>query len=1496
MQAETSEKNHRKLLKFLRDYDEVLDTTVLSVLEKNFAEGVRSSLQAEAGEQEPTTAIPSNSSIFPMTAADPVNSLPQCRMGELLFTPRSAFAPTPTVCEWKAAGLANEVDKYVLKVGEYGQRMSSIISRKDSSSFAGAVLSSELSAALFERLESLREPKVTKQMKQRALSDLFKTLKEQGYSSMKWAVPPYVRNSKALLMLPVPSVSACLAKDVSHSLEKGESYFHRCQVEISRLRLEITTFGSQYMSQREMNLMQGYSDHMLLTLCQQRSMASDLIAAISTVDLQLKLFDDLSGRIPSGQAQLCGIIARFEGCLLDATENLRQLVLFLRESSALIDGNVHDYIVILTSCASKLEDNYAFCKGTMPITANQLSGISRTAGILRDVKADVSSCAVACADHFSSAVFHSTLEVIEEALETSEECIKSQQHPESNGPVDCHMLGRVATCASSLVQACLVSAQSAVSAKDERPPPTSVVVCHQQSVDDWRGLRLDAITSAVQMLSLAVTDLHSMHVPDLTSDVCTRAMTSSMKMCRNILELARARLGDALLFYQQHSKLLYILLRVFRVLVAKGFCADDVSDGGEGDGEGGAGEMKFEDDVEGTGMGEGDGKQDVTDQIENEEQLLGLKGDEKQDASSSQDQKELKEDEVDTGMEMEQDFEGEKYDMPDQPNPDNEDNNDDDEEELDREMGDGEDPNETVVDEKMWDNDEDDLDDMNQESEKFEADSKMTGEALDDEMRTKDDDEDDDAGGGKDQHDASKGQDDEAPPEQQEHSKDQENGEPNEEDSEMINDDTEDKYEEKHDGVQVREEEKEQDEELGIDLNEGLNLEDELGDDDSQVNDDVDGDISDGADESQDPANDEEVHIPAPEEDEAEDGSDPECDQNETVGAGGAGVDDVEDDPNPDDSPEDQNSPNMTSTPKSQDAEDLHGVAAPDGQDAVKEVNDQEDPDEDAMNEGNAEDNAGGTDENIDPISSKGAGGSGNEGNYQQGREENPQPSKSNEPFDDIPNPMRNPGDAEKYWHKKLDMIQDDMKDGADDTDKQADNETEEESRDKDGQFEYTKTEQETSSGQVLGVANDDQARQLEDQSDDEVDQNLQESNANQRSDSPPPTSDTQMADRESRNTKPSTREEKLADNSTQDEDAEDSHDWPKGNDDDDENVASLEDENSIIPTNTASTDMRQFRDEMDIVDEESSSFGEIQEEDAIDGITYHDLQVARQEWQSIQSETNNLSRRLCEKLRLVMEPLVATKLRGDYRTGKRVNMKRIIGYIASGYRKDKIWLRRTKPAKRDYRVLIAVDNSESMQKGHAGDVALRALATMANGMSQLEIGQLGIASFGEEMKLLHPFHTPFTSESGVNIVSNFTFDSKRTRTALCVESSIAALEEADSAASSMQLVFMISDGRIERDSRSKLRHLIRQMAEKNILMVMIIVEGELQKDKPSKKNESILNMKEVTFVNGKPKIKQFIEDYPFPYYLVVSDLAALPEILGDALRQWWEMLAEINS
>ena len=49
---------------------------------------------------------------------------------------------------------------------------------------------------------------------------------------------------------------------------------------------------------------------------------------------------------------------------------------------------------------------------------------------------------------------------------------------------------------------------------------------------------------------------------------------------------------------------------------------------------------------------------------------------------------------------------------------------------------------------------------------------------------------------------------------------------------------------------------------------------------------------------------------------------------------------------------------------------------------------------------------------------------------------------------------------------------------------------------------------------------------------------------------------------------------------------------------------------------------------------------------------------------------TQELASGLCEQLRLILEPTLATKLRGDYKTGKRLNMKRIIPYIASDFKR----------------------------------------------------------------------------------------------------------------------------------------------------------------------------------------------------------------------------------
>lgn len=86
---------------------------------------------------------------------------------------------------------------------------------------------------------------------------------------------------------------------------------------------------------------------------------------------------------------------------------------------------------------------------------------------------------------------------------------------------------------------------------------------------------------------------------------------------------------------------------------------------------------------------------------------------------------------------------------------------------------------------------------------------------------------------------------------------------------------------------------------------------------------------------------------------------------------------------------------------------------------------------------------------------------------------------------------------------------------------------------------------------------------------------------------------------------------------------------------------------------------------------------------------------------------TSSLAQELSEQLRLVLEPSKASRLQGDFRTGRRINMRRVIPYIASQFKKDKIWLRRTRPSKRQYQIIMAVDNSSSMMDSHAKIVSI---------------------------------------------------------------------------------------------------------------------------------------------------------------------------------------------
>ncbi|KAF4625784.1 hypothetical protein G7Y89_g12380 [Cudoniella acicularis] len=240
----------------------------------------------------------------------------------------------------------------------------------------------------------------------------------------------------------------------------------------------------------------------------------------------------------------------------------------------------------------------------------------------------------------------------------------------------------------------------------------------------------------------------------------------------------------------------------------------------------------------------------------------------------------------------------------------------------------------------------------------------------------------------------------------------------------------------------------------------------------------------------------------------------------------------------------------------------------------------------------------------------------------------------------------------------------------------------------------------------------------------------------------------------------------------------------------------------------------------------------------------------ARQQWTHYETITRDLSLSLTEQLRLILAPTLATKMRGDYRTGKRLNIKRIIPYIASQYKRDKIWMRRSVPSKRSYQILLAVDDSKSMLESGSSSLAFETLVMISKSLSMLEVGEICVVGFGEKVKVAHDFETPFSSDAGPKIFQNFGFDQSRTDVTRLVRESIALFRTARQKASSSptdlwQLQLIISDGVCDSSEHDSIRRLLRTAIEERIMMVFVIVDDVRNK----KKGESVLDLKEAKFV-----------------------------------------------
>ncbi|KAK3374940.1 hypothetical protein B0H63DRAFT_549328, partial [Podospora didyma] len=299
------------------------------------------------------------------------------------------------------------------------------------------------------------------------------------------------------------------------------------------------------------------------------------------------------------------------------------------------------------------------------------------------------------------------------------------------------------------------------------------------------------------------------------------------------------------------------------------------------------------------------------------------------------------------------------------------------------------------------------------------------------------------------------------------------------------------------------------------------------------------------------------------------------------------------------------------------------------------------------------------------------------------------------------------------------------------------------------------------------------------------------------------------------------------------------------------------------------------------------------------DETTLRGFSEALDMWSTFQAKTQPLSLSLSSQLRLILTPTQSTKLSGSFRTGKRLNIKKIIPYIASSYKRDKIWMRRSIPSKRSYQILLCVDDSSSMGDNSSGRLALESLVMVTRALTMLEVGQVGVLGFGTDVFVAHELTEPFAShDAGARVLQRFMFDQQSTDMIRLLRTTIdhfaaARLTQGGGGGEDLwQLALILSDGLVQSKDHARLRPLLREAMEQRVMVVFIVMDDAASD--PNKKGQSVLELKEARFgADGIPVINRYLDSFPFPYYLIVHHLDDLPGALAALLRTWF---AEVNS
>ena len=922
--------------------------------------------------------------------------------------------------------------------------------------------------------------------------------------------------------------------------------------------------------------------------------------------------------------------------------------------------------------------------------------------------------------------------------------------------------------------------------------------------------------------------------------------------------------------YYNNCKSTFVLCSLLHSLAKEGFCSPEPPS-----------ETKQDDNLQdGTGLGDGEGQTNNTEGVEEDEDLL-------EDASTknpdqkNDDEDEGEDEEKDDAMEMDNDFAGELENASDQEDHDDDDDENEDEQDMDEAIDDLNEDDPNAIDDKMW----------NEEA------PENTKEKDSDKMPDQDNNEDIQAGeDNAEDEDKDESKDDkkeQSSKEQQDDSAEQEMEEQDQEDEDGASDE---------DGVGEQEDDVKNDENDQLesnvpevdtmDLPEDMNLDSDNDKDDkeNEDGDDAEEDAGDDFEDNLDVENDKQdskeenaESLDEQEGDNQENAEDEDVEMHSLDEAEDAENDEHQSDteePNQDDA---ENADELGSADESdkevdekeEDAKGGEERAADEEEDNVEGLQGVEQQEDIEMNqETTTQQNEGSKGTGADSVAFEeqedvGASGA-TQAQQQEQEQEQINEDSTNSSREQAKESLKQLGDSLKEFHRRHQEIKDQ---GTHD-----ENENNDKSAERPDEFEHVDGENTETDTQALGSANMEDAHGIDEDKaidDDEEADNLDD-----------------IMDTANENEQNAVKDEDVDADFDMDTDVnnaqEDSSTQKSADRKLDEKGAFIGERkaedmlNSQLENFTDLDDLDQLIEKVDLNEQRD------------DSKPPRNLDESRALWKKSEMETNELASGLSEQLRLILEPTLATKLRGDYKTGKRLNMKRIIPYIASQFRKDKIWLRRTKPSKRQYQIMIAVDNSKSMSESKSVNLAFQSICLVSKALTQLESGGLSIVKFGEHTKEVHTFDEQFSNQSGSKVFQWFDFqDTKTDIKRLCAESIKIfdkALASGNGNADLWQLEIILSDGVCE--DHETIQRLVRRARENKIMLVFVIIDG-------INANESIMDMSQVKYVpdhlgNMQLKVEKYLDTFPFEFYVVVHDITELPEMLSIILRQYFSELASM--